>query len=282
MEPPTQRTRLAVLTIGGTGTTGSRLHRALEADGHHSRAVGRSTEPAFQWTDVRTHDRALDGMQAVYLLPPVGVPDPEPLMVPFIERAVDRGVRRLVLLSSSAIPEGTPGVGRVHAAIKDAAPEWAVLRPSWFMQNFERRGSYLADDLVGRGALSTSTGDGRVAFVDAADIAAVALRALVDPESHQADHVITGPQALSYDEVADIFSRVLGRRVVHERVTADAVRQRMERSGIPPAFAAILAGLEDGLRNGAEDRTTDTVQRVTGRPARTFEDWVRARADAWG
>lgn len=270
-----------ILVTGATGTTGSRLHRALQGAGCDTLAVGRSTAVPFDWSQPSTHDRVLEGVEAAYLLPPIGIPDPEPLMAPFIERALERGVRRFVLLSASAIPEGTPGVGRVHALLRQSAPEWTALRPSWFMQNFERAGHYMAEDLTAIGRLSTSIEDGRVAFVDADDIAAVALRALIDPEPHQADHVITGPQALSYDDVAATFARVLGREIVHERVDRDTVRQRMQRSGIPHAFAEILASLEDGLRDGAEDRTTDTVQRVTGRPPRSLDAWARSNAGVW-
>lgn len=270
-----------ILVTGATGTTGSRLRQVLEDHGHAVLAVGRSTAVPFDWSDAATHHRVLEGVEAAYLLPPVGVPDPEPIMVPFIERALSRGVRRLVLLSASVIPEGTPGVGRVHGVIRATAPEWAVLRPSWFMQNFERGGHYMAEDLTASSRLLTSIEDGRVAFVDADDIAAVAFRALTDVEPHQAEHVITGPQALSYDDVAATFTRVLGRPVVHERVPREAVRERMERSGIPPGFAEILAGMEDGLRDGGEHRTTDTVERVTGRPPRSLDAWARAHADAW-
>lgn len=273
--------RGTILVTGGTGATGSRLHRVLTHAGHSSRAVGRSTPVPFEWTEPSTHAPALDGVAAVYLLPPVGVPDPEPLMVPFLERALEEGVRRFVLLSASVIPEGAPGVGRVHAVLRERAPEWAVLRPSWFMQNFERRGQYLADDLADTGRLATSIEDGRIAFVDADDIAAVGLRALVDPEPHQTEHVITGPEALSYDDVAATLSGVLGREVRHERVDRDAVRDRMVRSGIPPAFAEVLADFEAQLRDGAEDRVTDTVERVTGRPPRSFAAWAQANRQSW-
>lgn len=276
--PPLDRPR--ILVTGATGTTGSRLHHALDDAGHQTVGAARSTAVAFDWADPSTYDRVLERVGAAYLLPPVGVADPEPLMASFVERALDAGVRRMVLLSASVVPEGSPGVGRVHALLHERVPEWTVLRPSWFMQNFERD-HYLKAELTAHDRLPTSVQDGRVAFVDAQDIAAVALRALVDDEPHQAEHVITGPQALSYDDIAVTLSGVAGRRITHERVGREGVRDLMVDAGMPAGFAEMLAGLEDALREGAEDRVTDTVERVTGRPPRSFEAWAQAHAAAW-
>ncbi len=263
---------MTVLVLGATGTTGSRVTRGLRAEGVDVRPVSRSTSPSFDWDDPATHRRVLEGVGAVYLLPPVGVADPEPLMTDFIATALDAGARRFVLLSSSVIDETTPGVGRVHAHLSEHAPEWAVLRPSWFMQNFERD-HYMADD-ARAGRLRTSVEDGRVAFVSADDIAAVAVRALIDAP-HQTDHVITGPEALSYDDVARVLSDALGHPIVHDRVTRGEVTRRIAASGVDPAFASILAGLEDLLRDGVEDRVTDTVERIVGRPPRSLAQWAR-------
>lgn len=262
---------MTVLVLGATGTTGSRVTAGLRAEGVDVRPVSRSTSPSFDWADPATHREVLHGVTAVYLLPPVEVADPEPLMTEFIATAMGAGTRRFVLLSSSLIDEATPGVGQVHAHLRERAPEWAVLRPSWFMQNFER-GHYMADD-ARAGQIQTSIEDGRVAFVSADDIAAVAVRALLDTP-HQTDHVITGPEALSYDDVARVLSDALGHLIVHHRVTRDEVSRRITRSGVDPVFASILAGLEDLLREGAEDRVTDTVERITGRPPQRLTDWA--------
>lgn len=100
-------------------------------------------------------------------------------MVPFLRLAAAAGLRRVVLLSSSAIERGGPGVGQVHAVLPGLVAEWAVLRPSWFMQNLT--GSHLlGDGIRERGTITTATGAGRVALIDAADIAAVAVAVLVD------------------------------------------------------------------------------------------------------
>lgn len=136
-------TATTTLVIGATGTTGSRTAAQLTAAGHHVKAASRRATPVadaesvpFDWYDPATYAAALDGVDQVYLIPPLGDSDPAATMLPFLHQARTAGVHRAVLLSSSAIPEGGPGVGKVHQALPDIFDQWAVLRPSWFMQNF--------------------------------------------------------------------------------------------------------------------------------------------------
>ncbi|MFF8034816.1 NAD(P)H-binding protein [Streptomyces sp. NPDC016626] len=266
-----------VLVIGATGTTGSRTAARLLAAGHRVRAAGRrgaalpGAEAArFDWYDPATHDDALTGTDRVYLVPPVGDPDPAAVMLPFLERARTLGLRRAVLLSSSAVPEGGPAVGAVHRALPTVFDEWAVLRPSWFMQNFT--GAHLhATTIRKTGTFATATGEGRVAYVDADDIAAVAVRALTDDHAPNRDLVLTGPQALTHDDIATALTEVTGRPVTHQRLTVAEVRDRLTgQAGVPPEFATLLADMDHAIANGAEDRTTDTVHRLTGRPPHDF------------
>ncbi|GHF91267.1 NmrA family NAD(P)-binding protein [Streptomyces thermodiastaticus] len=263
------------LVTGATGTTGSRTVAGLTAAGHRVRAASRRAAPvagaepvAFDWYDPATHEAALDGADRVYLVPPVGDPDPAVVMLPFLHRARAAGVQRAVLLSSSAVPAGGPAVGAVHEALPGLFGQWAVLRPSWFMQNFT--GDHVhARSIRDEGVIRSATGDGRVAFIDADDIAAVAVRALTDSRSPDTDLILTGPEALSYDDIAATITEVTGRRVVHQRLSCEELRDRLA-AGMPAEFAAILAGLDREIAAGAEDRVTDTVHRLTGRPPRTF------------
>ncbi len=265
-----------VLVLGGTGTTGRRVVAGLRAAGVPARAATRKpAEPGqvrFDWADRSTHAAALRGASAVYLLAPIGEASPAVLVEPFLADALDAGVRRVVLLSSSAVTDDTPGLGALPKLVR-AAPEWAVLRPSWFMQNFT--GEHLVAQGVRDGEIVTATGDARVAFVDAGDIAAVAVRALTDPVPHNTEHVLTGPAALSYTEAAAIVAAHLGRPVRHRAVGAAEFAERVTASGIPAEFARVLAALDEDIRRGAEDRVTTVVEQVTGRPARSFGTFVQ-------
>ncbi|MFJ4206053.1 NAD(P)H-binding protein [Streptomyces sviceus] len=263
------------LVIGATGTTGSRTAAQLTAAGHLVKAAGRratliaGTEPVlFDWYDPVTHAAALDGVDSVYLIPPLGDSDPAATMLPFLHQARIAGVHRAVLLSSSAIPEGGPAVGAVHQALPGLFEQWAVLRPSWFMQNFTGTHAH-ARSIRDEGIIWTATASGRVGFVDAEDIAAVAVRALTDGQAPNTDLVLTGPEALGYDDIAAIITEVTRRPVVHRRLSYEQMRDRLTAQ-MPAEFAALLADMDRAIADGVEDRITDTVQRLTGRPPRTF------------
>lgn len=268
-----------ILVIGGTGTTGRLVTATLADAGRPVRVASRRASAGdvrFDWYDPGTHHAAMEGVTGVYLIPPVGEVDPAPVMLPLLELARTRGVRRAVLLSSSAIEAGSPGLGEVQARLGTLLPEWAVLRPSWFMENFvgDRPHGVSARE---RGEIISATGDARIGIVDPADIAEVAVRALTDPTSHDTEHLITGPERLSYADIAAVLTEAGGRPVRHRAVSEDELTAYHEANGLPPDFARFLASLDTAIAAGAEDRTTSTVADVTGRPPRSFRDFCRDR-----
>ena len=267
------------LVIGASGTTGRRVVARLVAAGHGAKAASRHATPVpgaapvrFDWYDPSTHADALAGADRVYLIPPPADSDPAAVMVPFLRQARAAGVHRAVLLSSSAIPEGGPAVGSVHRALPDLIEQWAVLRPSWFMQNFTGTHAH-ALSIREHGSILTATGSGRVGFIDAEDIAAVAVQALTGEHAPDTDLILTGPEALSYDDIAAIMTKVTGRLVVHRSLSYEQMRDRLAAE-IPEEFAAMLADLDRAIAAGSEDRVTNSVQRLTGRPARTFRAFL--------
>ncbi|MFJ4366961.1 NAD(P)H-binding protein [Streptomyces chartreusis] len=267
------------LVTGATGTTGSRIAAQLTAAGHPVRAACRKAAPVagaepvrFDWYDPGTHAAVLDGVNRVYVIPPVGDPDPAVVVLPFLRQARAAGVRRAVLLSASSIPDGGPAVGQVHRALPGIFDEWAVLRPSWFMQTFT--GDHLhATSIRTEGLIRTAAGTGRVGFVDADDIAAVAVHALTDDRAPDTDLVLTGPEALSYDDIAAVITEVTGRPVAHRSLSYEEMRDRLAAQ-MPEEFAAMLADMDRAIADGAEDRVTDSVQRLTGRAAGSFRALV--------
>ena len=266
-----------VLVTGATGNTGSLVVRDLAAAGVPVRAASRRPPPGgirFDWHDPKTHADALAGVERMYLVAPVGVAEPAPVVRPFLERGVTGGLRRVVLLSSSATEPAEGGLGALHRLVCDTVPECAVLRPSWFISNF--LGDHPVAAGLRAGTVVTATGDGRVGFVDVADIASVAAYLLIQDDAPRSDYVLTGPQALSYAEVCAVASELTGRQVRHVSVTAAERAAAVEKSGVPAEFAALLADMDVAISAGSEDRVTDVVRRVTGRPARSVADVLAA------
>ena len=273
-----------ILVTGGTGTTGRRLSDQLAARGLRHRSATRHPKSEhdvhFDWADETTWAAALEGVKGIYLVAPSGVADPLPAMIPFMELAISNGVKRFVLLSASSLEPGGPMMGMVHSWMRDHAPEWVVLRPPWFMQNFSE-GQLLAP-IRDEGAIYTATGNGRIAFIDAEDIAAVAVEALTRPECASGDMILTGPAALSYDDLATTLSSVLDRPVRHHHLSvAELAERHVSHSGLPETYAQTLAAMDANIAAGSEDRITDAVTRMTGRPAQRLADFVVANADVW-
>ena len=272
-----------ILVTGATGKTGRRVMALLRGRGVGARAATR-TPPSqgqvqFDWNDTASFASALDGVRAVYMVAPTGVAEPLPALQPFIDLAVANGVGRLVLLSSSMIAADGPLMGAVHAYLRDHAPGWSALRPSWFMQNFSE-GQHLAS-IQGEGRIYSATGEGRVSFIDAADIAAVAVEALTDPGFSNGELVMTGPATLGYDDVAHEISAVAGRSVVHHRLSVSDLATRYMALGIPESFARALSQMDAKIASGAEDRVTATVAEVTGRQPNVFRAFAQDKATLW-
>ncbi|RBQ15912.1 ergot alkaloid biosynthesis protein [Spongiactinospora rosea] len=277
-----------VLVTGGTGKTGGPLVELLRGTGAQVRVAVR-TPPAgdpgavrFDWHDPATHRAALRGMDRVYLVPPVNTVDPMPVVGPFLAEAERLGVRRVVLLGSAIVLPGAPGALEMAARVR-ARPGWVVLRPSGFMQNFLRPHP-LGDRLRRDGEIRTASGDGRLGWIDARDIAAAACALLTGPDAEPGDprdHLLTGPKALSYRDAAAIITARTGRPIRVAGIDAEAVACDYRAAGVPAGFAAALAAVDAGLRSGREGLVSTAVLDLTGRPPRPFAEFVDDHAGEW-
>jgi uncharacterized protein YbjT (DUF2867 family) len=188
-----------------------------------------------------------------------------------IEAAVRSGARQLVKLSVFRADEQSPlQIARQHReaerALERSGLTYTIVRPVFLMQN-------LLGMLRG-GAIHTAAGDGRLAMVDARDVAAVAVAALTSRACDGKTHTLTGPQPLSFDEVAEIVSRQSGMPIRHVRVAPDDVRHALERGGIEGWFAEDMAKLHGMLAAGYEQLVTDDVRAVTGTAPGTLAEFA--------
>ena len=272
-----------ILVTGASGKTGRRVVEHLVGMGIQPRSAlrtarGPNTVP-FHWAAPETHIEALEGIGAVYLVAPPGAVDPLSAMLPFLEQALQSGVTRFVLLSASSLEAGGPMMGQVHAWLRSNVPCWIVLRPTWFMQNFSEQ-QHLPT-IVGEDTIFSATDDGRVGFIDAEDIAAVAAVALTAADIQSGEAILTGPETLSYDQVAMLIGQAAGRDIHHHRLSEQQMAERFVAFGVPDGFAAGLAAMDSAIAKGVEERITDNVSSFTGRPAGSFAAFVTKNAAAW-
>lgn len=268
------------LVLGGTGKTGRRVVDRLAAAGHEVRAAARTpsgdaagvTPVRFDWDDVSTHDAALAGAEAVYLVTPALRLVSEPVVTPFLARAAAAGVSRVVLLSARGVdmaPESP--LGQVEQAVRESGMEWTILRPSWFDQNFTE-GAFAPG--VAEGTLAAPAGEGTVPFVDVDDVADVAVVALTTGRLSGRGIDLSGPRALSFGEAAEIISEATGRSVTYVDVPSDAYFEALTGFGLPDDYAAVLIELLGYVKAGQDSHLSDGVPEVLGRPATSFEDWA--------
>ncbi|MFC7328192.1 NAD(P)H-binding protein [Marinactinospora rubrisoli] len=265
-----------ILVLGATGSTGRRVAGLLRAAGHPVRAAARHGDVRFDWTDPTTWEPTVSGVARMYLMAPHELPvDPA-----FVRCAVESGVRRLVLLSSQGIE--VMGDERLMAAertVRESGADWTVLRPDWFNQNFDE-GVFRADVLAGE--LTLPLGGLRQAFVDAADIAAVAAAALTEDGHTGRSYDISGPEALSFAEALAIVGRAAGREIRFRGAPEDYVAARVA-DGAPEAEARQEAAAFAALRESGDATPSDVVRRVTGRGPKSFADYAAEAAarGAW-
>lgn len=132
-----------------------------------------------------------------------------------------------------------------------------------------------------QGKIYTACGQGKIPFISATDIAAVAYRALTDPVSHNCDHRVLGPELLTYDDIADKLSRVLGRTIEHVKLSGEERYQGLVNAGVSEYYAGFLTKLEVAASTGFETRENDEVEKVTGRPPRCFDLFAQENRSAW-
>jgi uncharacterized protein YbjT (DUF2867 family) len=280
-----------ILVIGATGTVGRGVVAGLVAGGHKVRALTRNPAGAALGPGVEavqgdlgrpgTVRAALDGAEAVFVLS--AGPDAAAHEAVVAEEVRRRGVPRVVKLSSVAADEPAVGLyGRDHAdaerAFARSGAQWTVLRAAGFMSNvLQWRASIEAESRVHQtyGAIPR-------AVVDPADVSAAAVVCLTSDGHGGRTYRLTGPEALTAPQQAARIAALLGRPLEYVEAPREAAAEAMARGGLPPAFAA---GLLDALADPDPRRggvPLPTVERLTGRPAGTFDGWLARHRHLFG
>ena len=268
------------LVLGATGKTGSRVAARLEA---HTvpvrRAAPSGADVPFDWEDAGTYDAALENVDRVYLLGPLLRTDFASQVGIFLDRAEAAGASHITYLSINdleAYPSAT-AQRRVELDLEGRTSlTHTFLRPAWFMQNFD---TFLRPM---DGQIAAPTDDGAEAFVDVGDIAAVAAATLLDPDAHRgARYAITGPEALTVAQAAEILSTATGHEIRHFDIDPAAWVAAFVAAGIPPDYAEAVRKLAERVAAGRGAKPTNVVTEVTGAPPRSFADFAAETAAAW-
>ncbi len=283
-----------ILVTGATGNVGRRVALGLLAAGHHVRAVARDphdvrSDPglaaaeavAFDFTDSSTWAAAFADVGLMFLVRPPQLSKVERDLLPALDAARRAGVRHVVFLSlqgaekNKVVPHAT-----VEKWLHASTLDWTFLRPSFFFQNLS---TTHRTDIRDRDEIFVPAGRGRTAFVDAPDIAAVAVQVL----SHPAEHVgkawtPTGSAALSYDEVAAALTTELGRPIRYRRPGAwRYARHARQVLGMPWGMVVVTTAIYTTARLGLAAGLTDDVRTVLGREPHGITEFAHRERAAW-
>jgi uncharacterized protein YbjT (DUF2867 family) len=268
-----QNTDEPILVLGGTGKTGRRVAARLQERGREVRIGSRSGEPPFDWEAPATWEPVLRGVKAAYLTyyPDLAVPGAAESVGAFADLAVQSRVQRLVLLSGRGEPEAM----RAEQAVQATGACWTVVRCSWFNQNFSE-GHLLESVLSGEVALPVDAV--LEPFVDAEDIADVAVAALTDDRHAERTYELTGPRSLRFAEAVGEIADACGRPVRFVPVTMGEFAAALRDAEVPEPEIALLCYLFTEVLDGRNACPVDGVLRALGRPPRDFRDFARRTA----
>jgi uncharacterized protein YbjT (DUF2867 family) len=263
-----------ILVTGATGKTGRRVVLRLTDRGVPVRAASRSGEARFDWGDRTTWEPVLRGVGGMYVVAPeLGSAQAAEDIAAFARRAAAAGVGRAVLVS---FPDtGAQGLEHAVAAersLGEAGLEATVLRLRWFFQNFSE--DFLHDAVLS-GDVRLPAGDGTEAFVDAEDIAAVAVAALTGAGHAGQTYELSGPRAMSFAEAVAELARATGRDIRYTPLTPEEYAAEQRAHGVPEEWVRLTVDLYAQVRTGALASVTPDVEKVLGRPPRTFADYAR-------
>jgi len=269
----TTRSEGLTLVLGGTGKAGRRVVERLASRGVPTRVASRAGEPPFDWGNQSTWDAVLDGVTAAYITyaPDLAIPGATDAIRAFVERAVEHGVRRLVLLSG----RGEEEAQECELIIQLPDIEWTVVRASWFFQNFSEGVFY---EMVLAGEVPLPAGEVREPFIDVDDIADVAVAALTEDGHAGQVYEVTGPRLLTFAETVDEIAQATGRAIQYIQIPHEAFAAGVAELGLPEDIAWLLDYLFSTVLDGRNAHLCDGVQRALGREPSDFADYARRTA----
>jgi uncharacterized protein YbjT (DUF2867 family) len=279
-----------ILVTGATGHAGSEIVRALLEHGHGVRAFvrdlvkghrlfGDTVELALgDFTDPRAVRAALDGAEDVVLS---GPDDPRRVAweMDLIDAAAARGVRRIVKVSSIVAEPGASVAfwdwhGRIEEHLRESGVSTVILRCGPYMSNVVAA----AEQVAREDRLYAPAGETRIAMIDPRDVGATAAAVLTTSGHDGRTYVLTGPEAITYAQVAAELSAATAREVEFIDVSDEDAKQRMILAGLPDFAAEHVVKLFAMLREGVAEQVTATVESLTGSPPRDFASFARDHA----
>jgi uncharacterized protein YbjT (DUF2867 family) len=285
-----------VLVTGATGTVSTALLAELKGKpGIHIRALvhnaGKAAALVEEGYEVvvgdleepDSLDEAFEGVDILFLLTPASALEPS-MGSNAVNAARKAKVKHIVRNSAIKAAHDAPNRnGRMHALVEDAVMAsgipWTILRPHYYMQNLLSSARSVASD----GMLYMNMGEAPVGMIDGRDVGTLAARVIEEPGPHAGKvYNPTGPKPITMKEAAEILGRVLGKPVQYVALPQEAAREAMLGFGLSPWFVGNVVDYGRVYSEGWGDFATRDFNSITGREARSFQQFATDFAPAFG
>lgn len=268
-----------ILVIGGTGKTGCRVVEQLQDKGIEPRIGSRTATPSFDWDNKDTWVEALNGVEKMYVTyyPDLAVPGAKKAIESLTYLAKEMGVKKIVLLSG----KGETEAEACEKIVMNSGIDHTIVRASWFNQNWSE--SFFLDPILS-GEVALPMSDVLIPFVDADDIAEVAATVLLDENYNGKIIEVTGPELVTFKDVINTISKASNRALNFHDITLQQYVEGMKQMQLPNDVVWLIEYLfSHVLTNPNNQKITNGVETVIGRPAKTFLEYaeVTAKTGVW-
>ncbi|WP_306350602.1 NAD(P)H-binding protein [Flavobacterium sp. '19STA2R22 D10 B1'] len=266
----TAQTKEKTLVLGATGKTGRRIVMRLKELNYPVRIGSRSAEIPFDWENESTWKPALQDITTVYISfqPDLAVPGAIATIQNFTKLAVKEGVKKLILLSG----RGEAEAQECERIVQEAGCNWTIIRASWFNQNFSE-GNFL--ESIQAGFVALPVGEIGEPFIDADDIADVAVASILDDKHNGELYEVTGTHLITFSDAMKEISKATDRIIEYQQVAIHEYNAMLKEYHVPEDFIGLLTYLFTEVLDGRNAQVSNGVQRALGREPKDFQQYVR-------
>ncbi len=227
----------------------------------------------FDFEDTATYETTLTGVKRVFLVRPPQLTDVRGIFIPFIQKCKEAGVVQIVFLSLLGVEKNPfPPHYKIEKAIVASGIPYTFIRPSFFMQNLS---TTHAEDIKEKSDLFIPSGKAKISFIDTRDIGEIIGRTLVEEGHENKAYTLTGSEVITYFQVANIMTRILGRKITYSNPPLFKFRKDMIARGTKKEFATVMMVLYLTTKLGMANHVTDTAETLLKRKPRTAEDFIK-------
>lgn len=277
-----------VLVTGATGNVGREVLKSLRSQHQESVAgilahTDLSTVDGetvlFDFAKESTWKPALDGVEKIFLMRPPAISDVKTYLFPFVDLALESGVKQIVFLSLQGVQFNplTPHY-KVEKYLKHKQAPYTFLRPNFFMQNLA---TFYIDDIATRDEIYLPAGKGKTAFVDVRDIGAVAALVLSTDSHIGKAYTLSGLDSLDYYRVATILSDTLKRKITYKNPSVQEYVERLKSQNAKEDFIKVQKMLYFVVRHNFSSATSPDIEKLLGRKPIAFHRFVEDYSYVW-